>query len=332
MIDRFARSTLAGIIAALFLTACDKDNSSASKPADPNNAKPASSAPATPANAAKSATPSPSADEEWSAKVNEHIKLANKLRGFVWVDNSVLRDLAAKREAKARAGDFKEIRTDDHIFGDAVEKVKKILSMKGDTPDADKAAAELQAAVEQHLPNWKKLIDYNTSKKYEDDKGEAGKKMLTEYIAATDALKKTVDNYSAKVDVLSRQLHDKTVEKFKANGQLLEMHVMQGMGHAERILDLFGNAADFKNAAKIEQGNKLLVELEKEIDAAKAEYDKRKAANDSKDWNLNTLNTVVDTLKSFAGYYREARKNPQAFNNAINAYNSAVNSYNTFMH
>jgi hypothetical protein len=39
----------------------------------------------------------------------------------------------------------------------------------------------LITAVEQYLPAWQELVDYNKSKKYQDDNGTKGKNLLAPY-------------------------------------------------------------------------------------------------------------------------------------------------------
>ncbi len=277
------------------------------------------------------------ADQEWVKKVNAYINVANSTRAF---NEPAITEAAQRwREEdiqKAKAGDFTKIRTNSHLFeGSNSDALNKALTMPGETPAADAAAKELKQAVDQYLPNWKALQAYNTSRKYEDDAGAEGKRMLPEYLAGIDAIEAALAKFNAEVDLLSKEMQKKNAAKFAAEGKLLELHTLNALAAGENMLGVFGSEDDFKNPAKIEQANGYLAEMEKAIEGMRAEHDKRKAADEAaSDRRLRTLpmmdnyRSIASDLERMAGKYRESRNNPRRFNDAVRDYNSAVDNYN----
>ncbi|WP_158601718.1 DUF3829 domain-containing protein [Solilutibacter pythonis] len=318
---KFLSVTVLAVAIAALLPACNKSGDAAGP-------EPAGGS-ATQAGGAKQS------DEAWSEKVNGYIEVGNRLRRFSDGGNEAQQRWAAQSRAKVAAGDFKEIRDDTHYFGDStLNKLKEALDMPAATPAADEAARALLAALDKYLPNWKALESYNKAKKYEDDGGQEGKRRLPEYVEGIAAISAALDKYSMEVDKLSDEMHARSLAKYKAEGRLLEMHTLVALGSAEKIIDSFDEAGDFKNQAKVEEANKQLAEMDAAIVNIRSEHAKRKEADEGKDLSGRSLPTidryesVAEELERLGGYYREARKNPSKFNEAVKKYNDAVEEYN----
>ena len=315
------------LLAALFvslgfmLSGCgDSDkpaaNASAAKPQD---AKPAEKKAEKPSNS----------EADWQAKTQAYIRLNNRLIGFNSQRNETFAKWAAASEEKVKKGDFKSIRSDSHYFSDSVVKdLQTAVDLPGNIPEVDAAAKNLLAVVAKYLPNWKELESYNKSKKYEDDKGAKGEQMLPMYREGIEALRKATSEFDAKVDVIAKQSHEKALAKYKAEGKLLEMHTWEAMGAAQKIIESFESADDLKNQAKIEAANAQLAIMETNVDAMKAEHAKRKAEAPKSLPMIDRYDSVQSSLVDFAGKYREARKNPRSFNDAVGKYNDAISALN----
>jgi hypothetical protein len=270
-----------------------------------------------------------SADDAWSEKVQAYIDIGNRMRGFLSQMNPQFAIWAEQDKEKVARGDFKEIRTDSHYFSDSdIKNIKEALAMPGETPELDKAAKALLAAVEKYMPNWKALQDYNQAKRYEDDAGAKGKDMLTQYVEGIAAIEKAAGDLSNQIDIAAKIEHEKTLAQFKADGKLLEMHTWEAMGSAEKVIDLFNENDDFKNQDKIKQADGYIASMETSIEALKKEHAKRKAEDAESLPMIDRYDGVVSELNAMAGAYRESRKDPSKFNEAVGAYNDAVDALN----
>ncbi len=278
---------------------------------------------------------SDNADEAWAEKANLYISVGNRLGSGLECDGITEAAIrwCLEDEEKVKQGDFKEIKINTHLFeGSHMDELRKAVTLPASTPEADEAARAVLAAADQYLPNWKALVAYNKSKKYEDDGGEEGRRRLAEYNEGVVALRAALAAFKAEVNQLSGKLHEKTLEEAKKEGRLLEVHTLQAMGSAEKIIDTFGSSEDFKDAAKIEAANKHLAEMETAIEGMRSEHAKRKAENTPQNRTLPMIDrydSIISSLVSMAGNYRTARNNdPQEFNDAVRDYNQAVEAYN----
>ena len=269
-------------------------------------------------------------DAAWNEKVNEYIEVANRMRGaLTGGDNPAIQRWVAEADAKVQAGDFKAIRTDSHYYeGRAIDTLKQTMASPGKTEGADNAAKALIAAIEKHLPNWKALESYNKAKKYEDDAGAEGKRLLPAYVEGQTALRSTLENFNREVDLLSREMHDKSLAEYRKEGKLLEMHTLEALSNAEKIIDTFDDEGDFKDKAKLDTANAALAALDTSIAGMRAEHAKRKAGAEQALPRSDMYSSVADTLEEVGGAYREARKNPSNFNRVVESYNRAIDNYN----
>jgi hypothetical protein len=270
-----------------------------------------------------------SADDAWSEKVQAYIKVGNRLRGFSSAANEQFSIWRAEAAEKAKAGDFKEIRTDSHYFSDSdIKNIKDAVAMSGKMPELDKAANDLLAALNQHLPNWNDLQEYNKAKRYEDDAGAKGKQMLPMYLEGIAKIEGAVDALQAQIDAAAKVEHEKTVARFRADGQLLEMHTWEAMGSAEKVVDQFNDIEDLKDPAKVKQADANIAAMETSIVAIKREYTKRKAEDAESLPTIDRYDSVISELNEFAGHYRDARKDPEKFNDVVGSYNDAIDALN----
>jgi hypothetical protein len=315
------RNIIAALIACLGLVivGCDKASqpATAGQAQEGNNAEQGDKADAS------------SADDAWSEKVQAYIKVGNRLRGFSSTLNEQFSIWRAQAAEKAEAGDFKEIRTDSHFYSDSdIKNIKDAVAMPGKMPELDKAANDLLAAVNQYLPNWNELQDYNKAKRYEDDDGAKGKAMLPMYLEGIAKIEGAVAALQVQIDAAAKVEHQKTVARFKADGQLLEMHTWEAMGSAEKVIDQFSEAEDFKDTAKVKQADANIAAMETSIAAIKQEHAKRKAEDAESLPMIDRYDTVISELNELAGNYREARKDPNNFNEVVGSYNDAIDALN----
>ena len=264
-------------------------------------------------------------EEAWNEKAQVYIRYNNSI-------NSFLTSRAAKNTyEKAKKGDFKSLATNTHQFDDEdVKDLKEALALSGKMPEVDATVNKLIEVIEKYVPNWNNLLEYNKAKRYEDDNGAKGKEMLPMYIEGMEALRAAISAFSEQVSVIAKQSHEKALAKYKAEGKLLEMHTLEALGAAEGIIETFSESDDFKDQSKIDAANALLADMEKNLEGMKTEHAKRKENNsDRKNLPLiDRYDSVHSNLSDMAGAYREARKNPNRFNDAISKFNNAISEYN----
>jgi Protein of unknown function (DUF3829) len=315
------------LLLSLGLAACNKNDTGAA--AGSNSKTDASEEASDPAVASDS-------DEDWSNKVQAYIKIGNRLQGFSSSMNETFAKWQMEADEKVKNGDFKEIRTNSHYFSDSdVKDLKEAIAMPGATPELDKAAKLLLTNIETYLPNWNNLQEYNKAKRYEDDNGAKGKEMLPKYIEGMEKIEVSLDALQAEIDSAGKVEHAKTVAQFKKDGQLLEMHTWEATGSAQKVLDLFSSDDDFKDAAKIKQADAHIASMETSLAAIKVEHAKRKAEDEKVDSGgekslplIDRYDSVHDELNEMAGHYRESRKDPSKFNDAVGSYNDAIDALN----
>ena len=326
------KRVLTAFFIAFALFGCSKDSPESTDKKPANNA-------ASPAEAKKTNKKASvqDADKDWDAKVQAYIRLNNsimkKKRGFTHFD----RENRAKLEARAQKGDFQSAIGGCSV-GATIEKLRGALAMPGEISDADAAAKKIVDALEQYVPNADALREYNQAKKYEDDQGAKGKEMLPLYLECVKVLRTSTEELEVAVSALAKKAHEKTLARYKAEGRLLDMHTLEALGAAEKIVETFESAADFKNAEKIKSANEQLELMEKSIEGIRAEY-KNSTENVGKRSPSGALYTkprssydsVASILVDLAGAYRESRKSPEKFERVVDKYNGAVNSYNQTM-
>jgi hypothetical protein len=287
------------------------------------------SAAKTDAGAEDAGSESANTDDAWSEKVQAYIEIGNRMRGFLSAQNETFAEWRARDAEKVKQGDFKSIRTDSHYFSESdIKNLKDALAMSGKTPELDKAANALVAAIDKYMPNWNSLQDYNKAKRYEDDAGAKGKEMLPQYVEGIAAIENAAEELSSQIDAAAKVQHEKAVAEFKKDGKLLEMHTWEALGSAEKVIDMFGDAEDFKDQAKIKQADGHIATMETNIESLKKEYAKRKAEDAESLPMIDRYDTVISELNELAGAYRESRKDPSKFNDAVGSYNDAVDALN----
>jgi hypothetical protein len=307
--------------AVLALAACGKK--------DEPPAAPAAKAPARPAATSRPPAPEATPEQQWEKKAKAYIQLNNRLQDFSHQPIEAFARQRARERAQVAQGDFKAIRTDTHYFGDSfVKNLQAALDTPADMPAADAAARQLLQATQQYLPNWKSLQDYNKAKKYEDDNGAEGKRMLPMYVEGIERINDALQKFSTAVDAVAKESNARAMAAYKASGKLLELYRSEALTAARAVADTFSSAADFKNPAKIEHANAQLAVMEAKLADMRAEHDKRKAESPKSLPMLDRHDDIHSKLTAFAGHYREARKNPQKFNDAIASFNGAIDASN----
>ncbi|MDR1163681.1 MAG: YiiG family protein [Candidatus Accumulibacter sp.] len=283
-------------------------------------------------NAVAAKKSSGNAETDWREKAQVYIELNNRIMPLI--SQKKRQDRSAQR---AKNGEFQQIRTDSYMLDDVfVKRLQEAIALPGKLPaGVDAAGKNLLSVVDKFLPTWNQLQEYNKAKKYEDDKGEKGKQLLVAYHEGMQTLYAAVDEFDKQVDIVAKQASEKALAEYKKKGLLLEMHTSLAMAAAEKIIDTFDTAEDFKDQAKLDAANAQLAEMETNIEAMKVEHAKRKEKDAKADAKSKTLpridryESIEENLIAFAGYYREARKNnPSRFNSAVEQYNRAVQERN----
>lgn len=276
-------------------------------------------------NAAASAAKKSAGGAAWDEKAQKYIRLNNRLISFL--ANNRSKRLSADAVKK---GNFKDIRTDSWIFNNSfVNDLKAAIALPGAFPEeVDNSAKKLLAAIEKYVPTWNQLQEYNKSKKYEDDSGAKGKELLAIYIEGIEALQQAGQALDKQVDLIAKEAHQKALAEYKKTGRLLEMHTLEAMGAAEKIIEMFDSTDDFKDQAKIDAANAQLALMETNLEAMKAEHAKRKEKNPKSLPSIDRYDSIHNKLIAFAGIYRESRKQPSRFNDAVKEYNQAVEEKN----
>lgn len=310
--------SLGGLTLALALTACGKSDA----PPAAGTAPAAAAAKAKPASADQ-------ADVQWDKKAQAYIRMNNSLTGFNNSINSVHAKWAAQAVEKVKNGDFKSIRSGITHFDDSfVKNIKEAIDTPTRMPEVDAAAQALLDVTQQYLPNWKSLEEYNKAKRYEDDNGAEGKRMLPMYREGIEKINAALAAFSASVDVVAQESTARVTAKYKANGQLMELYKMEALAAARSIADTFESSKDFKDKDKLDKANAQLVVMEAKLVDMKAEHAKRKAESPDSLPRIDRYDSIYSELTSFAGKYREARKNPEKFNDAIKGFNKAIDESN----
>ncbi len=268
-------------------------------------------------------------EASWNKKAQAYIRINNSLTDFNAPRNAAFARWAEEARAKVEKGDYKSIRGGTSNFGDSFTRdLKAALDNPAAMPEVDAAARALLDTVQKYLPNWKNLEQYNTAKKYEDDNGAAGKQMLPMYKGGIANINAALDQFSRRVDVIAKESSDKTMASLKAEGKLLELHNMEAMAAARAVADTFNDLDDFKNPQKIAQANAQLLVMETKLNEMKAEHEKRKAESPKSLPMIDQYDSIYSSLTSFAGKYRESRKDPEKFNDAVQEFNRAIESNN----
>ena len=313
------------VAAALCLQACGKQDA---PPAAATT--PPASASNVPAEAG--GKPARNIEAEWNEKAQAYIKINNELADFNSSSNAALAQWAAEGRAKVDKGDFKAIRGGTSRFGDYfVRDIKAALAIPADTPAVDAAAKNLLETVQKYLPNWKRLEEYNTAKKFEDDNGAEGRNMLPAYKEGIEKINIAIDQFSEQVDALAREASARVMARYKASGKLLELYNMEAIAAARSVANTFTQREDFKDQAKIGKANGQLQVMENKLAEMKAEHEKRKAESPKSLPMIDQYDSIYSSLTAFAGKYRESRKEPQVFNEAVEEFNRAVESNNRMM-
>ncbi len=316
------------------LTACGGKDGAKDNNADKGSAQSAGSD-------KKEAKPDASGgDSAVSEKVNDYIKLNNSLMdtNSLASRSEYFAQQAAKTEEAVKKGDFKKIKSSSAI-SNASESLEKILA-KTDAKlaELDKSAEELKTAIDTHLPKWEELEAYNKAKKYEDDDGAKGKELLPNYLEAQEKLQAAREKFDVQVKIAGAIEKDKRIAEYKKEGRMLELSTEEAMEKAAQMLAMFESEKDLKDKTKIEQTNKMLVELEAHLEQMQKEQklaEEEKEKNKGKGGgirNLSSYNSIHSYLIDFTANYREARKgNFRKYNSMVSDYNRAVGSINRRM-
>ena len=266
---------------------------------------------------------SESGDTAYVNKVSGYVGINNDFVSY-WrggmLDSSYFQEQRAKAKAKVEKGDFKLITSGDSLDR-AAEKIAKHQEKYAGTElaELDKAAKALADTINQYRPKWKELEEYNKAKRYEDDNGAKGKELLPNYLEAQTKIREAYEAFDGIAKQEAKKAKEIRIAQMKKEGLTYDLYTEEALAKAEQIVELFGDEKSLKDKAKIEEGNQLLVEMEKDLEELK------KAAEEKKE-SLS----LHDSMIRFTAEYREFRKTPSArnYNDLVSKYNSTVESYN----
>ena len=266
---------------------------------------------------------SESGETEYLNKVAGYVNINNDLRKY-WrggnLDSSFFQEQREKAKEKVEKGDFTQIVSGDSFERIAENIVKHQEKYAGtDLAELDKAAKNLADTINQNMPKWKELKEYNEGKRYEDDDGAKGKELLPNYLEAQTKIMAAYEAFDNIAKVESKKAKEIRIAKMKKEGLTYDLYTEEALAKAEKIVMLFSDEKSIKDKAKIEEANAILVELESDLSELK------KIAEEEKE-SLS----MHDSMVRFTARYRDFRKSPSvnSYNSLVSQYNSTVESFN----
>ncbi|MET0288776.1 MAG: DUF3829 domain-containing protein [Pseudoxanthomonas sp.] len=323
-------------LACLSLVACHKagDGISATPTPSPSAATASATASATPRalpDASTTAASAPSSVNPESARLDKmeaYGRIGDTMRGFISEDSEFFAKRRAEQAAQVRQGDFTKIRTDDRFFfgEDQLSGLRSTVSMPGSVGELDASADELLTTLDQHLPNWRQLREYNEQRGYDQDEGTRGKRMLPRYITGIDAVEGAVKKFEARIRSASEVATEEAMARYRADGLMMEVHTKEALGSAEEALKLFNTTDDFKDEGKLAKADGLIADVEGDLKAFRSEYARRLDSNDPPLPRVDLYDVVDSNLTSMVTHYRAARQDPLQYYYAVDSYNLAVDT------
>ncbi|AOA58560.1 DUF3829 domain-containing protein [Acinetobacter larvae] len=192
-------------------------------------------------------------------------------------------------------------------------------------PALESKAADLKQKIAQLEKDYNDFNLYYSSGEYKTDqlaKGKAADASIREHFQqASDSF----DAFQQELAVIYQQQKKAELEKLKTSGDDYNYHRRAALSTAENLVSVFQSETDLNNADKIKQADQFAAELQTELSALDAEYNKKKA----QDPNINA-DTVLSNLTACLKYYRQFKetKSQYDFKFMIDGYNSAVKSAN----
>lgn len=303
-------AALAGM--ALLLAGCGKGVTT-------GNAATAATGEATPAGAG--------ADAQVGAKVSAYTEAHNKLIDTFGLTETARRYMDERIAAKSPSD---SISISDGWIEQALAKFKEARAMPGDTPALDRAGDALIAALDKVMARLVPLNTYYDGKAYKDDGLARGRREDPLMVAEFRAALAEADRFDQALSGARRARLDVELARLKEAGNVLGYNSKLELKQAEDLLALFPDPAAVRDAARYARADALVASLEKLLAEQRAAYAAAKARAAPTDQPDYGHSSVVDSLTSMIGDYREMRqsKDPSDFEDLVKEYNRAVESAN----
>ncbi len=277
--------------------------------------------------------PAPAAAAEEEAedsddKYNAYVKAYNALNGMFYGSTKGMPDLLEKYKSQrlgSRSGSGRDpIRyLNTSKLRNHIEALRAGVAIKEVGPYAklDEAAKKMFA---NSAPLHKLSVqyeDYLDSKKYLDDDFAKGREMDGPFIKGWEQLIRDHDAFGDAISVAERIQRVATIAAERTAGQHLMAATREAMLSASDLIDVFSQASDFGDAAKVKASEPLVAQLEKALKEIR-----ERTQPETRETYRHTL--VADYMAQILGAYRSMKNARRAsdsdFTNMIDRYNSAV--------
>lgn len=219
--------------------------------------------------------------------------------------------------------------TDGWIDG-ALTKLKEARKLPGGTAALDGAADALIASLDKVMARLAPLNTYYASKAYKDDGLKRGKAEDAAMTAEFKAALAEADRFDTVLTAARRARLAGELRRLKAAGDTLGYNTKIELRDAEDLLGIFNSPDAVRNAAPYAKADQLVAGLEKTLAEQRTAYAAAKAKAGPSEQPDYGHSSVVDSLTSMIGDYRDMRqsKDPKDLNDVIKEYNRAIESAN----
>jgi hypothetical protein len=282
----------------------------------------------TPAPAPETAAAAADEEDDSDDKYNAYVKAYNALNGMFYGSTKGMNDLLEKYKSQrlsARSGGGRDpIRyMNTSKLRNHAEALREGVAIKDVGPYAklDEAARKMYA---NSAPLHKLSIeyeDYLDSKKYLDDDFAKGRAFDGPFIKGWEQLIRDHDVLGNEISVAERIQRVAAITAARKAGENLMAATREAMLTSSDLIDIFSQASDFGDAAKVKASEPLVAQLEKALKEIR-----ERSQSESGDTYRHSL--IADYMAQILGAYRSMKNARRAsdsdFANMIEKYNSAV--------
>jgi hypothetical protein len=276
---------------------------------------------------APAATP---ADDEEDAdeKYNAYVKAYNALNTMFYGSTKGMEDLLEKYKSQrlsTRSGGGRDpIRyMNSSMLRNHTEALREGVEIKDVGPYT--ALNEIARKMYANSATLHKLSieydDYLDTKKYLDDDFAKGREFDGPFIKGWEQLIRDHTALGNAIGVAERIQRVAAIAAARKAGENLMAATREAMLASSDLIDVFSQASDFGDAAKVKASEPLVVQLEKALKEIR-----ERTQPESRETYRHTL--VADYMAQILGYYRSMKNARRAsdsdFTNMIEKYNSAV--------
>lgn len=266
-------------------------------------------------------------DRGAAAKVNAYTVAYNRL-----IDTfGLLRTAKDYREERiTEQSPSDSISISEGAIDTALAELKKARAMSGAMPSLDPRADALIAALDKVMARLGPLNTYYDSKAYKDDALARGKREDPLMIADFDAAIAAAERFDTALAAVRHARLDGELARLKESGNTLGYNTKLELKHAEDLLALFPTPTAIRDPANFRRGDALVATLEKLLAEQRTAVAAAKAAASSSNQPDSGHASVVESLTSLIGDYRDLRqsKNPSNYESMISRYNTAIDYAN----